>query len=294
MKKFFLILLVVIVVAVVGALLARNTIATYLLEKGVKDLLGLKLTVGNIKIGVFHTDIGIDKVKVYNPAGYTEKLIAELKEIYVEYALMDIIKGFVHLPELNINIEQVNVEKNKDGALNLDCIKTTTAPAPKKEEKAAAEKEFLVNKMVLKIGTLRYIDNSQDPPVKKKIDLNYSNTFTNLSDPKVIVNSIIQEVIKQLVAQGISITVKSFLDDKEFMGALIKGDKKGMEAAAGKEVGGLGKKLEDEIFADDTDVDTGKKSKEPKITIKKKGKDKKEGLGEVLEEALEGKKKEKK
>lgn len=288
MKKFFIILLIIIAVVVVGALLARNIIATNLIEKGARNLVGLKLTISNINIGIFKTFVKVDDLKVYNPSGYTEKYIADLPNIYINYALMDIIKGFIHLPELDINIAQVNAEKDKNGVFNINHIqpKVESKPKAQKETKGKA-KGFLIDKMNLKIGTVRYIDNSQTPPLRKKIDLNFSKTFTNLKDPKAIIDSILKEVAGQLVAQGIAVTVKSFLTDKEFMKSVVEGDTKGMKEAAAKNIKDLGKDLEQDIFKDDS----GSTQQQPKV--KKKGKEK-EGLEGILEDVLEEQKQDKK
>lgn len=282
MKKFIFILLAVIIVLVIGAFLARNAIVTYLMEKGARDLVGLKLTVDNVDVGLFSTTVELEEIKVYNPKGYTEKYLAEVKEVFVNYALGDIIKGFIHLPEVRINIKQVNAEKDKNGVINIDHVEP--APKEKKEKPTKAKGEFLVNKMVLEIGTIRYIDNTKTPPDKKVFDFNYSKTFTDISDTKVIIDSIVSQIAGKLVAEGISVTLKGFLEDKDFMGALFKGDKKGIEEAGAKNLEGLGKELERGIFSDDT---TTKPSGEKKADIGE------EEVGKVLEGIFGGKKKDK-
>lgn len=280
-------LLIVVAVVIIGGLLARNIIATNLIEKGAKNLVGLKLTIGNIDLGILKTNMKVDDLDVYNPSGYTEKYIAELPLIFVNYALLDIIKGFIHLPELEINLQQVNVEKDKNGVLNLDHIQTKSIPAPKKKKTDKKKGEFLIDRMTLKIGTIHYIDNSQSPPIRKKIDLKFSKTFTNLSDPKVIVSSIVKEIVGQLVSQGVAITVKSFLNDKEFMKSLIEGDSKGMKEAAAKNVKGLGRELEDEIFANNIDNKSTSDQK-PKLKSGKQDQSKNDLEG-LLEDAISGK-----
>lgn len=259
MKKFLFTVLIILIIAVVGILFMRNAIATYLLEKGFKDLIGLKLTTNNINLGILETDIKVDGLTVYNPSGYTEKILAELPQIYIDYSLQDIIKMFLHFPQLSINISQINVEKDSSGNLNVDYIaKAPAFQSEDKKQKTTAQQdkekkmEFLVDRMTLEIGTIRYLDNSKNPPLKKKISFNYSKTFKNITDSRVIVDSIVGAVVKKLIAEGVSVTVKSFLTNEKFVDALLKGDTETMKVEGAKELGGLGKELEQEMFKDDT------------------------------------------
>ena len=251
MKKALLVILVILVVIVVGVLMARNIIVKTMLENWVEKLIGLKIRLKSIDIGIFKTDVEVKELEVDNPAGYSDKYLTQIPDIYIDYALEDIIHGFMHFPEIDINIKQVNVEKNKDGVLNLDSIQSTSEkPKEKKKSKDKAKDEkgdFLINKMSLEIDTIKYMDNSKTPPTKDEFKLNYSKNFENVTDPKVIVDSIVGAVVGKLITKGIDVSVKSILSNEDFIGSALKGDEKGMEGSAEESLEGLfgGKKSEE-------------------------------------------------
>ena len=283
MKKYFIGLLIVVLVLVVGAFLARNIIATHLIKKTVRDMLGLDMNIGSIDLGVFSTTVKITDLDIVNPAGFTKEYMAEVPEIYVDYALRDIVKGFIHLPEVRINVARVSVEKNKAGNLNIDKIQPVAAPEKKETKEPAKNTEMLINKMNLKIGAITYIDNSKTPPGKKEYKFNYDKTFTNIKDTSVIVDSIVSAVMGQLIAEGINVTLDKFLGDKDFMGSLMKGDSKEMKKAGKKDLQDLGEGLEQKIFGG-----SGSEKKTPAAAARPAKKDQGSGVESLFGDFLSG------
>lgn len=228
MKKFGLILLVILVVAIIAAMATRNAIIKNVIEKGVNEAVGQKITVGNVDVGIFETKIKFGRLEVYNPSGYTDKLLADIHELYINYALMDIINGFIHLPELKIDIKEMNVEKDKKGVLNLEHFKGKEGEA-KPEAKKEEKKKFLINKMDLEIDTIRYRDNTKTPPELKKLEINFKKTFNNIDSAEVIINEIKNAAVQQLVERGIKVALETILKDDKLQKALMGGDTKTVE-----------------------------------------------------------------
>jgi len=216
MKKVIVLLLVIVLIAVAVFIGARNIIAKNMIEKGVRDSVGQELSIGRINIGVVTPDLRIKDLQVHNPSGYTEKLLAEVPDLFVNYALIDIIKGFIHFPELRINIKQINVEKDKNGVMNIDRFKPETKEGDKNEESSAKvdksdKKQFLVNKFVLEIGTVRYRDASKTPSTEKEYQINFSKEFSNVSDERVIIDAIFSAVASKLIAEGIGTAIDTLM-----------------------------------------------------------------------------------
>ena len=133
-KKIFMFLVLIILVVVCGVIIARNTIAKNAIMKGTKEVLGQDLTIGDIDIGLLTTNVKVNSLQVYNPKGYTEKYIADVNELFINYSLLDILKGFIHFPEIRVNIEQLNIEKDKNGVLNVDHFKPESSKKQSKEK----------------------------------------------------------------------------------------------------------------------------------------------------------------
>lgn len=242
MKKFLILLFIILIICLIGLVIGRNIIAKNVLERSVDKLIGQKLTIKGIQVGLLGTDITIEDLRVYNPSGYSEVFLTTIPEIFVDYALLDIIKGFIHLPELRLDLKEINVEKDKGGVLNLDHFKAEKKEGAKGEERAG-ERKFLIDKMILKIGTIRYKDNTKTPPEEKVFQIDYSEGFTDVTSPDIIIDSIRKEVIERLIERGIKLAVEEILKDKEVQEALKAGDIEGLKKEGGEKLEGLRKKL---------------------------------------------------
>lgn len=237
MKKVGLVILVLLVVIVFFVLSIRNTIIKNVLEKGTKEMVGQKITIGDVSAGIMETKIKFDRLEVYNPAGYTDKFLADIHELYINYALLDILKGFIHLPELKIDIKEMNVEKDKGGILNLEHFKSKKEEATSKKGK----QKFLVNKMKLEIDTIRYRDNTKTPQELKEFQIDFKQDFVDVDSADTIINEIKNAVINQLIQKGIRVTLQNIIQDQKLQKALMEGDTKTIEEQGVKDLGNIGK-----------------------------------------------------
>ena len=230
MKVFIAILIVlaiVIALALTGLVFYRNELVKNILVRGAREIVDQKITVGKVAVGLGETDIKVTDLKVYNPYGYTETLLAEAGELYFDYSLKDIIKGFFHFSEIRLQITQINVEKDSKGRLNIDHFKPQTLIAKKKDttsDQKEKKTEFLIDKLEFSIGKISYRDDSFPLTISKTIQLNYSNTFNDVCCAKSIIAAIRMEVIKILVAEGIILATNTILTDKNIQKALEEGD----------------------------------------------------------------------
>lgn len=259
MKKVFLFILIIIAVLAAGLIIFRDTLIKNGIEKGVREMVQQEITVGSISTGLLATDLLIKNLEVYNPAGYTEKILLESPEIYVDYVLTDVIKGFLHFPEVRLNIREVNVEKDKNGVENISYFRPAGGKAKKKE--TSGETTFLVNKLVLNIGTIRYQDNTKTPPVKKEFNINLSKTMTDIDSADVIAAAVLQGVTEQLISEGISMTVKAFMEDEAFQKALKSGDTGAIKKEGEGVVKGLIKQFEGAAPEEDTEGEEPEETK---------------------------------
>jgi hypothetical protein len=266
MKKiiFFLIASILIVFAVV--IVFRDALIKTGLEKGINRLVGQKLNVESIETNLFSTDFKAINLSVYNPSGYTETLLLEMPEFFANIELLDIIKGLIHFSELTINIKQINVEKDKSGVLNTDHFKAVEKKDKTEVTNGNKQQDFLVNKLTITIGTIKYKDNTKNPPLDKEYNVNMTKTFVDVSSAEQIVSEIKTEVFNKLISEGINIALKGAEE-------LIKtGDVKALKKE-GKE------KLNDIKEQLGLTKDKSKTSSEDKETTESKDKSLKDILG---------------
>jgi uncharacterized protein involved in outer membrane biogenesis len=179
MKKPWKTLLIIIVVIFALSFVKDFVIKTSV-EKGVEIVTGLKLNIGSLNVGVIRPVASIRNMRLFNPAGFPDKIMMNISEIYVRYDLGAIIGGKVHLPEVRLGLKEFTVVKNSKGELNLDALKNVQA---QKEAKSGAQKsgkpaeqktagkapEIQIDKLLLSVGKVVYKDYSKSatPSVKE-------------------------------------------------------------------------------------------------------------------------------
>ena len=204
MKKSFIILIwIVAALLVLG--MAKDLIVKVSVEKGVTMVTGLKLTIGTFKVGIIKTLVGIRNLRLYNPAGFRDRTMADIPEIYVNYDLPAIIGGRIHLPEVRLNVREFVVVKNENGNLNLNSLKVVQAQkkgAAPAEKKAGKAPEIQIDKLRLTVGRVFYKDYSGGgAPRVQEFDINIDEEYTNINDPYALVSLI---VVKSLANTTIS------------------------------------------------------------------------------------------
>lgn len=197
MKKLLTIVLVIILAAGITVFAAKDIVAKIGVEKGVEAVTGLKLTLDKLGVGIIKSAIDIKGLKIYNPAGFEDKLMLDMPEIYVNYDVISMLKGKVHLPEVRIDLAEFVVVKNKDGKLNLDSLKVAkkgeTQPA---EKKGGAAPEIKIDKLTLKIGRVLYKDYSKGgAPVVQEFKVNLDEKYSNISDLNALASLIVVKAL---------------------------------------------------------------------------------------------------
>ncbi|MDB4349548.1 hypothetical protein OAA99_01180, partial [Omnitrophica bacterium] len=122
---------VVVIISVIAILLVlsvvKNMVVKAAVEAGVEAVTGLPLKMKSLNVGIVRTLVGIKSLTLFNPKGYPDEVMLTMPEVYVDYNLLPIFKGKVHLQEMRINLKEFAVIKNKKGEVNLDSLKVVSA-----------------------------------------------------------------------------------------------------------------------------------------------------------------------
>jgi uncharacterized protein involved in outer membrane biogenesis len=207
MKKLLSVFLVVVVLISV-VLLAKDFIIKASVEKGVELVTGLKLNIASLHVGLFKPVARIKNLKLLNPAGFPDKSMIDMPEIYVSYDLPAIIGGKVHLPECRLALKEFVVVKNAKGELNLDALrmvqtkKAVQQPSQKAPGKAP---QIKIDLLKLSIGEVIYKDYSKGgEPVVKKYSINLNESYTNITDPYALANLIVVKALSGTSIAGLT------------------------------------------------------------------------------------------
>ena len=210
MKNFFTSLVLFFVVAAVGLVLAKDAIFKFAVEKAVTGVTGFPTHLDSLKYDLPST-LHIEGLQIDNPPGFTEKIFVRIPEIYVALILPELLQGRgIHLPEVRLNIQEVHLEKNREGISNVQLLSSVGGKggAPKKPEPARpagpkkAGPPFLLERLELTIRKVTYEDHSgivgAAPLNKFAVDLGVEKqVFGNITDPQVLVNLILTKILKE-------------------------------------------------------------------------------------------------
>ncbi|MFH1645438.1 MAG: AsmA family protein [Candidatus Omnitrophota bacterium] len=197
--KIVSIILVFLLVVVTGLVLTKDMIVKGVVVKGVAMVTGLKLDVAKFKIGLMKSLVDIRELKLYNPPGFTDKVMFHIPEIFVDYDLGEALKGKVYLEDLRLNLKEFVVVKNADGQLNLNSLRVVKTQKQKKApaQKAQAKTPALqIDHLGLKVGKVIYKDYSRSPyPYVQEFDVNINEEHKNITDPQGLVSLIITKAL---------------------------------------------------------------------------------------------------
>ncbi|MCX5708898.1 MAG: hypothetical protein NTY14_08040 [Candidatus Omnitrophica bacterium] len=189
MKKLA-IAIAIIMVIIGGLIIFKNIIAGNLVVQGVKKVTGLTLEIGSLDIGVFKPVVAVSDLKLFNPSGYPDKLMADLPAFYADYDLAAFLKGKVHFRQLKINLKSLEVAKNEKSKVNLEFLEALkpkgSGPAP----------DIKIDKLVLDIGKVSYKDYSMSTkPTISEYNINIHETYENIDNPQSLVKIILAKAL---------------------------------------------------------------------------------------------------
>ncbi|MDD5236884.1 MAG: hypothetical protein PHU91_04405, partial [Candidatus Omnitrophica bacterium] len=128
----------------------------------------------------------------------------DLPYAYVDYDFADLLKKNIHIQNMEIDLKEFFVVKDKNGNLNVNALKPvksgetkesagTVAGAQKKE----AAPKVKIDQLLLKIGKVHYLDYSKDPnsPARSEFTLNFQGRYSNISDLGDVVKLIVGKAV---------------------------------------------------------------------------------------------------
>lgn len=178
-------------VAAVVLLAAKNVIAKLAVSAGVGAVTGAKLEMRSLEVGLFRSRVHAQGVKLHNPKGFPEKIMADLPELYVDYDLPAFFTGKTHLRELRVHLKEFIVVKDAQGRVNLESLKPVQkAKEEGKEKKPKPETKpgaFRIDDLHLKVGKVIYKDYSGGgAPRIEEFPVNLDEHHQNVNDPTAL------------------------------------------------------------------------------------------------------------
>ena len=187
---FFLVIsLLALVLFLVIKHLKVDELITYELQKE----LGVKVAIEEVVVSPLLSHVSAKGITVYNPAGFEEEELAYISSIDIAFDLVDVIrrvKPNVYL--FTIDLERLNVIKNKEGAVNIEQLEPLGKIRP--EEDAAP---FYFDVMVLSVNQVYYTEYSESKKKTSKYVIGMEDqVFLKVIDEDDLIRLIVYKAIQ--------------------------------------------------------------------------------------------------
>jgi len=151
-----------------------------------------------LKIGL--PDVSIQGLKIYNPSGFKDRLLADIPRVYVAFDLPAFFKGQVHLPKLELEVRELDVILNEKGKLNVNSL-ALLLPKPS----AAKPPEIKIGELRVIISKVAYKGYFPMVGVKsQEFDPKIDETFYNVTDPSKVAGQILEKILSRIGIENLS------------------------------------------------------------------------------------------
>ncbi len=205
------------------------------------NILGTKVHIDKIDIGILETTAEISGLKVYNPEDFPEGILIDINKIGVQYDLPSILKGKLHFPVVILDLKEILIVKNQEGLLNVDSLKVIREGAEnkkhKKNENLKPEKRMplLINEAHLNLGKVFVKDYSKRKiPTVHGYSIGIKNkVYRNITSIPRLVTMIILEGVSPIGLKSAALYGASTALGVAFLPAGVAGVLIGKDTATG-------------------------------------------------------------
>ena len=205
-------LLLVLILLFLGAVLARDRIATALIKKAVAKT-GFGLELKSLHVALAPLGLEVAGLKLTNPPDFPEAGALEISQLKLTYDRSASTKAEIRLPEVTLDLPSVVVVRKADGEVNFQRFskkskgnppadgasepqpQPTPAPQPAPENKA--ERKVRIDHMNIRLGTvlIRTYVQGEPAPQEQKFEMNIDKQYTDVT------NDNIKQIFTQLVLE---------------------------------------------------------------------------------------------
>ena len=218
-----------LVVILVILVVAKNGVAQSVLTSAVSNAAHVPARIGSVNLSFLSASIRIKNFQLSNPAGFPEKVMLDIPQIFIDFDPGALFKGQAHFQEVRLDLKEMIVIKNKEGKVNVESVKPSDKEKKQSHEKAKAASggkppKLHIDKLVLSIGQVVYKDYSAGgEPQIQSFDINIKDReYNNIDNPQQIVSLVMFEALTRTsLSRLASLDLDSFKEGG--IGALSKG-----------------------------------------------------------------------
>lgn len=203
-------IIILAIVILFGFCVLRDLLIKSIIGSVATSVTGAPTRIGGFSLSIMRQSVKITDFKMYNPKGFPEDVLVDIPIIGVSANLGALLKGKIHLKEVDLELKEIGMAKNKEGKLNVDSLKIAEEKKPdaqgKEAKKPAKEMPIQIDLTNLSIGRVVSKDYSvEGPPVVKVYDINLKKSYKNITSVQQLASLIISEPLKAAGIQGAKI-----------------------------------------------------------------------------------------
>jgi hypothetical protein len=172
-------------------------------------LVALRLTQqSNFNVGIdalvanpFTGQVDIRGLTIENPAVFASREFVQLRRFRADAQVFTALRQRLVLDEVTIELPLIAIVTNTDGTTNLDLFRDRLRgePAAAPRGGPAETREFLIKRLHVKIGEVRFINHASRQPRMRSMPLDFEYTFQNVSDWKQL---LVPELLRRTALAG--------------------------------------------------------------------------------------------
>ena len=210
-KKKFLIWVAVVVVAVFSLGIIRDQLIKGVVTITASAVTGAPVRIDGFSLGLFSQSVKIKGFRMYNPRGFSRGILADLPTINVKLDTGALFRRKLHLVNVEVELKELGIEKNREGKLNVDALKVADEG---KKEKAGETKPMPLQIDTLKLGMGRVVSKDYSgggEPIVNVYAINIQKGYKNITSVQQLAALILAEPMKSAGIRGAKIYGASML-----------------------------------------------------------------------------------
>lgn len=197
-------LVILVVLLAVGSVLVVDHYAADLAGAIVKEKTGFGLTYATQEVNLFKGQVDFQGLKLTNANAFPVPDFVEFNEFKTAVEPRSLLGDRIVVEEVVVDLKNVTIVKTADGTYNAkafaDALKaaipaTQSASAQAKPGASGSSKvpPFIIKTLTVKISTVNYCDYSSGSGSPRVYHINYSRTFTDVTDIKSVAMAMAQD-----------------------------------------------------------------------------------------------------
>lgn len=192
MRKIMIAVLVVVVLVVAVFFFGRNYAARMIVVNGIKKTCGLDVDIAKVDISL--PSVSVAGLKVYNPAGFKDRVLADIPVIYVNLDLGAFFKNKVHLNSIKLDIRELDIILNEKGQLNVNSL-ALLLPKPG----GGKAPEVKIDELSLKIGKVVYKGYLPAAGARgMEFNPGIDETLKDVTNPSKVTGEILKKILSRI------------------------------------------------------------------------------------------------